>query len=136
VEFAALVAWVGAAIAGAYLLTVWLRNGGLRQQATKVTRFPRLVMVGHPLSAVVGLAVWIAYLVTGDGLYAWIAFGALLVVIFQGFLMLTRWLVSRGGRHARGAEQAFPAVAVLVHGIVAVTTFILVFLVAIQVSRS
>jgi hypothetical protein len=136
VEFAALVAWVGAAIAGGYLLTVWLRNGGLRQQATKVTRFPILVVVGHPLSAVVGLIVWIAYLVTGDGVYAWVAFAALLVVIFQGFLMLTRWLVSRGGRHARGAEQAFPTIAVLVHGIVAVTTFVLVFLVAIQVSRS
>lgn len=134
-EFAALVAWVGAAVAGVYLLTGWLRNGGLREQATKVTRFPMLVVVGHPLSAVVGLVVWIAYLVTGEALYAWIAFGALWVVIFQGFLMLTRWLVSRGGRHARGAEEVFPTVAVLVHGAVAVTTFVLVFLVAIQVSR-
>ncbi|MEU5879416.1 hypothetical protein [Spirillospora sp. NPDC047279] len=134
-EFAALAAWILAAAAGLYLLMIWLRNGGVRSQATKVTRFPMLVVIGHPCAAVAGLAVWIAYLVTEVVVFAWIAFAALLVVIFQGFLLFTRWLVGRGGRHAKGAEQAFPAAAVLVHGVVAVTTFVLVFLTAIEVSR-
>jgi len=131
VEVAALVAWVLAAAAGGHLLVIWIANGGA---STKVTRFPLLVVVGHPVAAVAGLAVWIAYLGTGAAGYAWGAFAALLVVIFQGFMLLTRWLVGRGGRHARGAEQAFPATAVIVHGLVAVATVVLVFLTAIQVT--
>jgi hypothetical protein len=133
VEYAALGAWVLAAVAGGYLLVIWILNGG---RSTKVTRFPILVVVGHPLAAVGGLAVWVAYLVTGDAGYAWAAFAALLVVVLQGFMLFTRWLVGGGGRHARGAEQAFPAAAVAVHGAVAVTTVVLVFLTAIQVTRA
>jgi len=131
VGFAALGAWILAAGAGGYLLVIWMLHGG---RSTKVTRFPILVVVGHPLAAVGGLAVWIAYLATGTAGYAWAAFAALLVVALQGFMLFTRWLVGRG-RHARGAEQAFPAAAVAVHGVVAVTTVVLVFLTAIEVTR-
>lgn len=133
VEFAALAAWVLAAVAGGYLLVIWMAHGG---RSTKVTRFPILVVVGHPLAATAGLALWVAHLVTGRAEYAWAAFAALLVVILQGFMMFTRWLVGRGGRHARGAEQAFPTAAVAVHGGVAVTTFVLVFLTAMDVTRA
>jgi hypothetical protein len=135
-EFAALVAWVLSAIPGLYLLVVWLAHGGLKQQATKVTRFPVALVLSHPLLGLAGLVVWVFYLATGHQVYAWTAFGVLVLVALLGFLMLTRWLVGRGGRHARGAEQAFPMVAVAVHGLVAVTTFILVFLTALIVSRS
>ncbi|WP_242886206.1 hypothetical protein [Actinomadura litoris] len=131
-EFAALTAWVLAAAVGGYLLVVWMANGG---RSTKVTRFPILVVVGHPLVAVAGLAAWIAYLFTGTAWYAWGAFAALLVVAFQGFMLFTRWLVGRGGRHARGAEQAFPATAVAVHGAVAAVTVVLVFLTVIVQAR-
>ncbi|MBT2211387.1 MULTISPECIES: hypothetical protein [Actinomadura] len=131
-EFAALTAWVLAAAVGGYLLVVWMANGG---RSTKVTRFPILVVVGHPLAAVAGLAAWIAYLFTGTAWYAWGAFAALLVVAFQGFMLFTRWLVGRGGRHARGAEQAFPATAVAVHGAVAAVTVVLVFLTVIVQAR-
>jgi hypothetical protein len=133
VEYAALGAWILAAVAGGYLLVIWILNGG---RSTKVTRFPILVVVGHPLAAAGGLGVWVAYLVTGNAACAWAAFIALLVVVLQGFMLFTRWLVGRGGRHARGAEQAFPAAAVAVHGAVAVTTVVLVFLTAIQVTRA
>ncbi|TDC75036.1 hypothetical protein [Actinomadura sp. 7K507] len=132
-EFAALGAWVVAAVGGGHLLIIWMANGG---PSAKVTRFPALVVVGHPLAGVAGLAVWIGYLVTARAEFAWLAFAALLVVTLQGFMLLTRWLVGRGGRHARGAEQAFPAAAVAVHGTVAVTTFVLVFLSAIEVTRA
>jgi hypothetical protein len=134
-EFAALVAWVLAGIAGLYLLMVWLANEGLKQQATKVTRFPAIIVLGHPLLAVAGLIVWIMYLMTTSVVYAWSAFGTLVVVALLGFVMLTRWLVGRGGRHARGAEQAFPAVAVAVHSAVAIATFILVFLTALAIRK-
>ncbi|WP_242906693.1 hypothetical protein [Actinomadura terrae] len=131
-EFAALTAWVLAATVGGYLLVVWMANGG---RSTKVTRFPILVLVGHPTVALAGLAVWIAYLFTGAAWCAWSAFAALLVVAFQGFMLFTRWLVGRGGRHARGAEQAFPAAAVAAHGAVAAVTVVLVFLTVIVHAR-
>jgi hypothetical protein len=51
------------------------------------------------------------------------------------FTMLTRWLTGEGGKHARDAEQGFPAVAVVTHGVVAALTFVFVLLAAITVSR-
>ncbi|MWA03388.1 hypothetical protein F8568_024005 [Actinomadura sp. LD22] len=131
-EFAALAAWVLAATAGGHLLVKWLTSGG---RGTKVTRFPVLVVTGHPLAAAAGLCVWIGYLETGRAAFAWVAFAALLVVILQGFMLLTRWLVG-GGRHARGRDQTFPAAAVAFHGVIAVATFVLVFLTAMEVSRT
>lgn len=134
-EIAALVMWIVAAIAGTYLLCVWLASGGLRQQATKITRFPVVLVVGHPALAVIALATWIVFLLTARTVYAWSAFGVLAAAALLGFTLLTRWLTGRGGRHARGAEQAFPGLAVLTHGTVAVLTFVLVLLTAIRVSR-
>ncbi|MCP2336151.1 hypothetical protein [Actinomadura rupiterrae] len=137
-EFAALVAWILAAAAGAYLLVRWLAAGGLRGQPAKVTRFPKAVLIGHPLSAVTGLSAWIAFLVSGRVWCAWLAFGILLAVAFQGIMLFTRWLVGvgGGGRHARGADQSFPAAAVTLHGVVAVTTFVLVLLTALTAAHA
>jgi hypothetical protein len=53
-----------------------------------------------------------------------------------GFVMLTRWLVGRGGRHARGAEQSFPARIVATHGAVGLTTFALVLIAATLATRT
>lgn len=132
---AALVMWVCTATAGFHLLAVWLSNGGLRRQGTKVTRFPAMLVLGHPTLAFVALVAWVAFLVSGWDVYAWSAFGALVVVVLLGFTMLTRWLAGHGGKHARGAEQEFPQVAVLAHGVVAIVTFVLVLLSALSVSR-
>ncbi|GAA4611582.1 hypothetical protein GCM10023195_49120 [Actinoallomurus liliacearum] len=133
--FAALVMWVLAAAVGAYLLIVWLANGGLRRQGTKVTRFPATVVLGHPALAVVALAAWVAFLLTARIAYAWSSFGVLVIVALLGFTLLTRWLTGRGGKHARGAEQHFPLLGVLAHGTVAILTFVLVLFTAIRVSR-
>ncbi|MFC5183252.1 hypothetical protein [Actinomadura harenae] len=131
-EFAALGSWVLAALAGAYLLVRWLAAGGLRGQPAKVTRFPAAVVVGHPVSALTGLCAWILFCVTGRPAFAWLAFVVLVAAACQGLLLFTRWLVGAdgGGRHARGADQPFPAAAVTLHGLVAVTTFVLVLLTA------
>ncbi|WP_328595066.1 hypothetical protein [Actinomadura macrotermitis] len=128
----ALVTWILAASAGLYLLLMWFANGGLRGQATKVTRFPALILVGHPSAAVLGLLVWIGYLLSGAAVYAWTAFAALLVTIAQGVLLFTRWLIGHGGRHARGTDQPFPAAAVVIHGLVAAATLVLVLVTAIN----
>jgi hypothetical protein len=129
---AATVTWVLAALVGLYLLVTWLAAGGLRRQPTKVTRFPSVVVLGHPTFAVAGLVIWIGFLATARTVYAWSAFGVLVVVAFLGFVLLTRWLVGQGGRHARGGQDPFPSLAVATHGAVAVTTFVLVFLAALR----
>lgn len=103
-------------------------RGGLRQQATKVTRFPTLLIFAHPALAVSALVCWVVYVLTLDPLFAWLSFGVLSASALLGFTMFTRWL--GGGRHARGAEQRFPMVAVLLHGAVGVVTFVLVLLTA------
>jgi len=77
-----------------------------------------------------GLTFWLVFLFTKHVTYAWIGFGVLATSAMLGFVMLTRWLVGRGGRHARGAEQAFPARIVATHGAVGLTTFALVLIAA------
>ena len=131
-EYAALGAWIVTAAAGTYLMGGRLAQGGLLEQSTKVTRYPALVVVGHPVAALAGLAAWVVYLATERTGYAWAAFSALLVVVLLGFVLFTRWLVGQGGRHARDAGQPFPAAAVLVHGAVAAATIVLVFLTALD----
>ncbi len=135
VEFAALVTWILAAIAGLYLLMTSLANGGLRGQATKVTRFPATLTLSHLVLGAAGLVIWVFFLITTQTMYAWAAFGLLVVVALLGFVMLTRWLVGRGGRHARGADHEVPIIAVVVHGGVAITTFVLVFFTALVVGQ-
>ena len=136
VEFAALVTWILAAIMGLYLLMTSRANGGLRGRATKVTRFPAALTLSHLVLGAAGLVVWVFFLITTQTMYAWAAFGLLVVVALLGFVMLTRWLVGRGGRHARGADHKVPVIALLVHGGVAITTFVLVFFTALVVGQA
>ena len=94
-----------------------------------------MLVVGHPTLAVLAFGTWVVFLLTARAVYAWSAFGTLVLVAFLGFVLLTRWLPGRSGKHARGGEQGFPAVAVVAHGAVAILTFVLVLLTAITVSR-
>jgi hypothetical protein len=128
----ALVVWCGTACFGLYLLGVWLSHGGLKQQATRITVFPAALIFAHPVLATAGLSFWIAYLLSHTVAFAWAGFGILSGSAMLGFVMLTRWLVGRGGRHARGAEQHFPAKVVAVHGAIGLTTFTLVLIAATQ----
>jgi hypothetical protein len=134
-QILALVIWSGTACFGLYLLGVWLSHGGLRQQATRITVFPAALIFAHPVLATTGLSLWIAFLLTRRLVYAWCGFGVLSASAMLGFVLLTRWLVGRGGRHARGAEQHFPARVVAMHGTVGLTTFMLVLSAATQATR-
>ena len=84
-------------------------------------------------------------------IFAWIAFGLLLVVASLGFAMLALWLQRRratpavagaggaGSTIAEGgvpAEQHFPVPIVAVHGLIAATTLILVLLAALHIGGS
>jgi hypothetical protein len=131
----ALVIWGGTACFGLYLLGVWLSHGGLRQQATRITVFPAMLIFAHPILATTGLSFWIAFMLTQRVAFAWFGFGVLAASAMLGFVMLTRWLVGRGGKHARGAEQHFPAKVVAMHGLVGLTTFALVLISATMATR-
>jgi hypothetical protein len=127
--------WAATAGVGLWLLFVWLAHGGLRQQATRVTVFPAALIFAHPVLATSGLSLWVAFLFTHATVYAWYGFSVLSASAMLGFVMLTRWLVGRGGKHARGAEQHFPAKVVAMHGTIGLTTFTLVLIAATQASR-
>ncbi|MEU8245115.1 hypothetical protein [Nonomuraea sp. NPDC048916] len=118
--------WAFTALMGIYPLYLWLAGGGLRRQAAKVTRFPVTLLVSHPALALSALACWVGYLLTGDRVLAWVAFGVLALAALLGFVMFTRWLGA--GRHARGAQRRFPLLAVGLHGLAGVATFVLVLL--------
>jgi hypothetical protein len=157
---AALVAWLVTAGGGLVLLATWAARGGARTSrdtavvgaarsaagaaglpVTAPTRLRPPLVLAHVGIAVAGLAVWIAYLVTDDGWLAWTAFVLLLPVALLGLTMLARWVQS--GDHRRDAavgaarpESAFPLPVVVGHGVVAVTTVVLVLLTALGVGGS
>lgn len=138
-EWAALIAWVITAGGGFVLLSIWLSRGGMRQSEGKRIR-PPLIM-SHFLLAATGLVLWIIYLASDSDALAWIAFILLLVVALLGFTMLAIWMQQRQGRAGtvetaavdRPAEQNFPVPIVALHGVLAATTLVLVFLTAVGV---
>jgi hypothetical protein len=136
-EWAALISWVLTAGGGFVLLAIWLRNGGMSQRAPGEIR-PYLIL-SHFALAATGLVLWIIYVATDSGALAWIAFALLVAVALLGFTMFAIWYQRRQGMTAAGqappvgtpAEQRFPVAIVGVHGLLAVTTVVLVFLAAI-----
>lgn len=146
---AALITWIVTALGGFALLGIWLRRGGLRQQAAGTTSFRSGLIFGHFLLAAVGLVLWIVYVVTGTDSLTWLALGVLVVVALLGFAMFFRWLGVRrattatvaGGSEPGSAaaqttgeepaERGLPVPAVAAHGLVAVVTVVLVLLAAV-----
>ena len=129
-DVAALVAWVVTAGGGFVLFGTWVARGGLQQARTGETKLPPALIGGHLLLAATGLVLWIAYVATDEDGLAWAAFVLLLPVALLGFAMLFRWVNERGavGPASRAAEQRFPVPVVVLHGVLAVTTLVLVLL--------
>jgi hypothetical protein len=141
-EWAALIAWVVTAGGGFVLLAIWLQRGGMRQSAEGGSRIRPPLILSHFLLAATGLVIWIIYVATDSDVLAWIAFVLLAVVAVLGFTMFAIWYQRRqrepqvAGASAGGerpAEQHFPVPIVGLHGLLAVTTVVLVFLTAIGV---
>jgi manganese efflux pump family protein len=129
-DWAALITWVITAGGGFVLLAVWLKHGGMQQQSGNRIR-PVLIM-SHFLLAATGLVLWIVYIAVDKSVLAWIAFALLLVVATIGFAMFAIWLRQRSNREQleQPAEQHFPIAIVGLHGLLAATTLVLVFLAA------
>ena len=141
-EWAALITWVLTAGGGFVLLATWLARGGVRQGREPGTRIRPALILSHFLLAATGLLSWIIYLVTDSDALAWIALVLLAIVAILGWTMFAIWYQRRQrGRVAEAvdpgtpAEQHFPVPIVALHGVLAVTTVVLVFLTAIGVGE-
>jgi hypothetical protein len=141
-KWAALIAWLITAGGGFVLLSIWLARGGMRQAQEAGNRIRPPLILSHFLLAAGGLVVWIIFLITDNDALAWIAFAILAVVAVLGFTMFAIWLRRRQARTGGGAEiatpgvpaeQHFPVAIVGVHGLLAVTTVVLVLLTALDV---
>jgi hypothetical protein len=138
--WAALISWIVTAGGGFVLLALWVRNGGMRQSEPGRRIRPPLILSHFGLAAT-GLVLWIIYVATDSDALAWIAFAILLAVAVLGWTMFAIWWQRRqaGGAVAPAsapdvpAEQHFPVAIVALHGLLAVTTVVLVFLAAVGV---
>ena len=143
-KWAALIAWVLTAGGGFVLLSIWLARGGMRQGREPGSRIRPPLVLSHFLLAATGLVIWIVYLAKDKDVLAWIAFAILAVVALLGWTMFAIWLRRRQARAATAgtvspdtpAEQSFPVPIVALHGLLAVTTVVLVFLTAVGVAGS
>ena len=148
-EWVALVTWVLTAGGGFVMLAIWLSRGGMQQREGSRRIRPPLIL-GHFLLAATGLVIWIIYIASDSSALAWVAFVILAVVALLGFTMFAIWARQRqerpvaqapaspgnpstAGPGAEPAEQHFPVSIVALHGVLAVTTVVLVFLTAIGV---
>jgi hypothetical protein len=136
-SIAALVTWLITAGGGFVMLGIWISKGGHKPGSG--TRLAPWLVFGHFGLAVVGLVLWIVYLVTGTDSLAWVAFVALVPVALLGFTMLARWIPTVRGRTGAadsGPEARFPVAVVVAHGLFAATTLVLVLLSALDASAS
>jgi hypothetical protein len=139
-EWAALISWIVTAGGGFVLLTLWLRHGGMHQRQPGRQIRPPLIFSHFGLAAT-GLVLWIIYVFSDSDALAWIAFAVLVLVAVLGSTMFAIWWQRRQARAAAAsastpglpAEQRFPVSIVTLHGLLAVTTVVLVFLAAIGV---
>lgn len=143
-KWAALIAWVVTAGGGFVLLSIWLARGGMQRAQEAGNRIRPPLILSHFLFAAGGLVVWIIYLISDNHALAWIAFAILAVVAVLGFTMFAIWLRRRqAGTNGTEvatpdvpAEQHFPVSVVGLHGLLAVTTVVLVLLTALGVGGS
>jgi manganese efflux pump family protein len=139
-EWAALISWIVTAGGGFVLLALWLRHGGMRQRQPGRQIRPALIL-SHFALAATGLVLWIIYVFSDSDALAWIAFAILVLVAALGWTMFAIWWQRRQARLAAAdtstpglpAEQRFPVPIVALHGLLAVTTVVLVLLAALGV---
>jgi hypothetical protein len=139
-SIAALMAWVITALAGFFLLSIWIIEYDREFQRAAATRLPVPVISAHALLAVSGLVLWILYLMIDETRVAWAAVAVLGVVAVLGLIMAARWIPVYRAFAAPGTprtrtntippERNFPLPAVVAHGILALTTLVLVLLTA------
>jgi hypothetical protein len=145
VAYVALVTWFVTILPGLYMLAVWLIENDVTDRTAAASRLPTPVIFTHLLLAVTGLVVWVAYLLLGHKILAWAAVSILGIIALLGATMFARWIpvyrepVVPGAAQVLPAGQtappegSFPVVLVFGHGLLAVSTAVLVLLTALGV---
>ena len=138
-EVAALIFWLLTAAGGFVLLGTWIAKGGHQPDVGRPSRFPPGLVFGHFLLAAAGLVLWIIYLAADSDSLTWIAFALVALAAVGGFVLLSRWLpqvrgrtAATGGDTTATAEAQFPVPVVVVHGLLAATTLVLVLIAALS----
>ncbi len=127
--------WLTTAVVGSYMLSRTV-SGSRNAAGATVSDLPVLLTFLHPTMAISGLAIFGVYLATYEASFAWIAFGWIVVVSILGELLFHKWFKGRKQTSAPvrrvTAEQTIPVEIVVLHGVLAGATILLVFLVALQ----
>jgi hypothetical protein len=141
---AALFTWMVTILAGLILVVIWIIEYDPEFQTAAATRLPVPVISAHALLGLGGLMLWIGYLLEDQQQLAWAAVATLGTVAVLGLIMAARWIsvyrtvVDPGPSLTRSTtvppERNFPLPVVVVHGILAVTTLVLVLFTALGVA--
>ncbi len=108
---AALVGWLLTESLGAYMLRDVIAVGSLRGRGSQADRGWAPVVLWHAGLAATGLVCWVAFLLTGSGVPAWLAVGALAPAIGFGISAVTVW-TPYPARPERAGEPAARSVPV------------------------
>ena len=137
----ALFTWMATIAAGLVLFVIWVIEYDAEFQTAAATRLPVPVISLHAFLGLSGLMLWVSYILLGQERLAWATVCALGAVAVLGLVMAARWLTvyravaSPGPSLTRSAivppERNFPLPVVLIHGVLAVTTLVLVLFTAI-----
>lgn len=142
---AALFTWMVTIAAGLTLLVIWIIEYDRAARRAATARLPVPVLSAHALLGMAGLMLWVGYLVLDQVRLAWATVAALAAVAVLGLIMAARWIrvyravADPGPSLTRTVtvppERNFPLPVVVVHGILAVTTLVLVLLTALGADR-
>ncbi len=132
----ALFAWMATVAVGLILLIIWLMEYDRDFQSVAATRLPVPVISTHALLGIGGLVIWGFYLATDAEPLAWTSVADLGVVATLGSLMAARWVGVYRAYAAPGSmttaviavppERHFPRPVILIHGIFATVTIVMV----------
>ena len=135
-NIAALFAWLLTVAGGLVLLMIWIIEYDSEFQSTAATRLPIPVISTHALLALGGLTVWLTYILIDQDRLAWISIAILAGVAVLGLTMAARWVgvyrsfakpgPSLASRRTVPPERNFPVPVVVAHGLLGVTTIVLV----------
>ena len=135
-SIAALFAWLLTIFGGIILLMIWIIEYDSEFQSAAATRLPVPVISAHALLGMGGLVLWLSYILIDQERLAWASVAVLGTVAVLGLVMAARWVrVYRTFAHPGPSltrkrrvppERNFPVPVVVAHGILAVTTLVLV----------
>ena len=111
-RIATLACWILTASLGGYMLRTWLARGGLKRERAKPGGLPPQLIFGHMGLALTGLALWIAYTISGSKAVCWAAVGIIIGAIALGICTVTLWTpypASKPGEPMMGGQRPSPS---------------------------